>query len=777
MRRFLALLLMSLVLTLGADTVSASVLDMNYNLFSPKGVSSGTTYTTIRDRDGFIWTSTRNGIDRYDGMGFRHYRLNGNISRGMHDGMMIYLYQDEQGRLWVYTERSIIYRYNPGTDTFEEALTFPIEDQVGSVQCMYVYGDEVVLGLTNGLMSYDMANGKKRVVHLLNERSVRCIAPYRDGMLLIGTNKGLALYDPERHRAATAYDRFFTDIRAIYYSAADQTIWVGTNGQGFYLVDEAANGRATRVGPERLLTYCICPASENECLVGTDGDGMLLLTRTPSGADVMQLACDTEDALYPIHCSCVRHVMMENGNIWVSMHFGGIVRMQPSSGFAEIRNPESKTPADSYAFGASFDAQNRVWVAFNQAIGCYDLKGVCQGLYLDHQARFLTVEPAPDGTVWCGGFNTGLYHFDPVTGEKEFFSSVHGSASNDCVYALQADRQGNMWVGGMGFGMTCIKTEKNRRIGDDPLTTIRFDHTGIDQVYDIEFLSDTLMALATCDGLYLYNNYTRRSEHLFQVDDASEWKGTNFFASLASTNGEDVWLATDGAGLLCYNIRSRKFESYGFEHGLPSLELRGVVTLNDSTLCVSSEQSGLFTFDCKRRTFLHNLFNLGGVDGSQFQQNAIATDGQGMVVAGGDKGAFLLSADDLKTEHTSTSIHIDGHAIVNETITLPYHNPVLSVSLTTTDIRHQQEYHFLYRISSIDKEWVHLDDARHLEHHYLASGNYTLDIRAVGAGGQLFERTLRIVVERNPMQFVGYGLVSLLVLIILFFIHKGRRKN
>lgn len=771
MKRFLFAVWMLLLCT---TAIQASVLDQKYNVFSPQGLSSGTAYRIVRDHEGFMWISTRNGIDRYDGHSFRHYRLNGNVERGIHDGMMIYLYQDDNGELWVYTERSIVYHYNPLTDTFEELLSFPAEDGVGSLQDMYVFGDEVIFGVTNGLMSYEWKNGMTRVAHLLADREVRCITPYEDGCLLVGTNKGLAIYDPVNHRAKTIYDRLFIDVRSVCYDRADHSIWAGGNGQGLYLIEEDDNGRITRLEDEQLVVYSICPVSEKEVLVGTDGDGLLLARRTEKGCEKLLFASDTDEAIYPIHCSCVRNVILEDDCIWLAMHFGGVTRLQPASSLLEMVHPQAKSPSDHYVFGASFDQKGRVWLAFNQSIGCFNQEGVLQGLYLDHVARFLTVEAAPDGTVWCGGFNTGLYHFDPVTGEQEYFSSVRGSSSKDCVYAVHTDPRGYTWVGGLDFGMTCIIASKDRKIGDDPQKTLSFEHTSIRQICDIDQLNDSTLAIATSDGLYLYNYYTQRQEHLFLVDDNEPWQGTNFFSSLTVRHGHEIWLASDGAGLLVYDTRTRETQSFGLNNGIPSLQLRGVELVNDSTLCVATELDGLFAFDCEHRKFLHGLYYEAG---NQFQQNSIATDGKGLVVAGCDKCAVLLSEEDMAPLTVNATIHIDGHPIIDGTITLPAGSPNLSLTFTTSDIYHQSEYHFFYRIKGLDEEFTHLDDRRQLDYHKMPAGEYLLEVSAVGAGGQWITDSVRIVVERDLITLVPHVLLVIVFIGLLIALHLIRKRQ
>ena len=43
------------------------------------GLSSNRTFEAVEDEDGFVWISTDEGIDRFDGKNFIHYKLSGGL--------------------------------------------------------------------------------------------------------------------------------------------------------------------------------------------------------------------------------------------------------------------------------------------------------------------------------------------------------------------------------------------------------------------------------------------------------------------------------------------------------------------------------------------------------------------------------------------------------------------------------------------------------------------------------------------------------------------------
>ena len=73
-----------------------------FHLGTDEGLGGRQTFSVVRDRKGFIWISTRFGVDRYDGHDYYQYFCT-NDSTGLPDNQIRDLLNDSQGRLWVAT--------------------------------------------------------------------------------------------------------------------------------------------------------------------------------------------------------------------------------------------------------------------------------------------------------------------------------------------------------------------------------------------------------------------------------------------------------------------------------------------------------------------------------------------------------------------------------------------------------------------------------------------------------------------------------------------------
>jgi ligand-binding sensor domain-containing protein len=94
------------------------------------GLSHSSVQAMLRDRTGFLWVGTEDGLNRYDGYTFTVFRHQAGREDGLADGAVTSLCEDASGRLWVGT-RGGVSLYDHATETFRLVLTS--EHEVGAV--------------------------------------------------------------------------------------------------------------------------------------------------------------------------------------------------------------------------------------------------------------------------------------------------------------------------------------------------------------------------------------------------------------------------------------------------------------------------------------------------------------------------------------------------------------------------------------------------------------------------------------------------------------------
>ncbi|HET6396932.1 MAG TPA: two-component regulator propeller domain-containing protein, partial [Pseudoxanthomonas sp.] len=114
MRRMLGLLL---VLAL-AGAARAAVPDLPR--FRMTGADEGLPNTTVtalaRDRQGYLWVATWDGLARYDGVGFRVWRHDPKDPASLPGNLLQAMYVDARDRVWVASENGGVSVMDAGRD-------------------------------------------------------------------------------------------------------------------------------------------------------------------------------------------------------------------------------------------------------------------------------------------------------------------------------------------------------------------------------------------------------------------------------------------------------------------------------------------------------------------------------------------------------------------------------------------------------------------------------------------------------------------------------------
>ena len=98
----------------------AQTIDEHYyfkSLSSQNGLSQNTVSAILQDSKGFMWFGTKDGLDRYDGVSFRHFKYDRTNPRSLGNNFVTSLYEDVEGNIWVGTDVGV-YIYYPEKDTF-----------------------------------------------------------------------------------------------------------------------------------------------------------------------------------------------------------------------------------------------------------------------------------------------------------------------------------------------------------------------------------------------------------------------------------------------------------------------------------------------------------------------------------------------------------------------------------------------------------------------------------------------------------------------------------
>lgn len=170
------------------------------------GLSNGRITSMAKEKDGFVWIGTNNGLNRYDGLGIKVYNKR-NSTIGSNDISDILI--DSKNRIWIATLGGGLNYYNPLNDTFQIFKNIP--------------------------------NNPKSVM----SNNVSTLIEDATGLIWLGTEKGLCCFNPINKEFVCYTNQFNNNqtkksnsITSIYEDK-NGDLWIGTFGNGLLLFDRS----------------------------------------------------------------------------------------------------------------------------------------------------------------------------------------------------------------------------------------------------------------------------------------------------------------------------------------------------------------------------------------------------------------------------------------------------------------------------------------------------------------------------------------------------------
>lgn len=751
-------------------------------LSASDGLSSSLTYDLQKDTDGFLWISNRMGVDRYDGHTFKQYHLSQRADEvlSQDDGKHHHLTYDRQGNLICYTDRGKVFRYNHDTDAYELLYSATSILQRHSLHAAAISGDTLILGLFNGIHIINLTTLQIES-HLCPNQNIRTIVPYQETSYLVGSDHGIGMLDLSADTFSTLALQQL-DVKSVYFDDEQQRIWLGTNGSGLWTLK--ADGSEPQQIPhwENTIVTQIQPYGESQLLVGTDGSGVLITSRSRVSS-LSLFASDVVDSHYYIPGAGVQSLFVDEDKVWVSTFDRGITLLKPTQSVLFLR---ASSAVEQRVNDVDADSDGHVWVAYRDAVAEYNLQTGEERVYPLNNPNLLTILAASDGSIWCGGYNSGVFRIDPASRRSSHLPSLDGRTVNSNVYAFLEDTQGRIWVGSQFSPLTCITVSESlpkHQIPDrSQMTTYP-----ISRINDLGLLYDDVIVAATTDGVILLNisNGTTHSI-LSEVDTC--WTGTNYMACLETDHTRHVYIGTDGSGLIIYDSQTGHREQYTSHNGLPSNFIRSIECVDDSILWISTEKEGIFAFSLQSRSVIHQVIRSQGLSTEGFHQDASAQLPNGAVVFGGKGGTEVIYPDQLSSHaeillfmvseiglgqesRLSYKSHpevLDAPVSQLQRIRLPYGERSLRIAFSAVDLYQNSDLRFVYRIDEDDCYWQALDNHRQLSIYSLPSGQHILTVRCLRGQEIVAEKQLTIDVELSP--WLSWPAISCYVLLSLILV-------
>jgi signal transduction histidine kinase/ligand-binding sensor domain-containing protein len=759
------------------------------HLTTNDGLSQDRVFAIMQDRLGFMWLSTGEGLNRYDGHSFVVYKNDPRDSGSLSDNGTGDVFEDTQGFLWVAAYPGIN-KFDPRTER----------------STRYVH---------------DPANPNSFGSH-----SVSSIGADRRGHLWFGTmDDGLDRFDPATetftHYRNDSAGRYVGWVRRVIEDREGEIWFVGD--RGFFHVNQQT-GQVVRAAPtlERLTAFDVFEDSTGDfwLLATSPIVGLIKYERRTgrfaeypldAGAIVLDSSKLLDDGgngfwvpsslglyYFDRHTERVtRHFQHDDtdanslsdnsvvslyrdrsGLLWVGTANGGVntldLRQERFTQYSS-RPSEPASLASAKVTAIHEDADGVLWVGlFPRALDRVDRQtgrvihhrpGTANSLSKGNELN--TILRDSRGYLWVGGWAAGLDRYDERSGRFTHYAhdpNDPDSLMTDNLICLHEDPDGQLWVGQFG-GVSRFNpaTERftNYRLGPDDSASLAYSVAAIHRDR-----SGTLW-FATWGGILsrfdektnAFVNYTPRRGGLHSLQGGS-------IGAIHEDRSGTLWLAS-GLGLYRFNRQNETFTRYTEVDGLPSNDLMGILEDADGRLWISSKK-GISRFDPRTKTF-RNYDVSDGLPSNDFWRSCSERGRRGELFFCGNGGITAFFPEAIRDNPyvppvvvTSLSVsnrpvRIGADSVLKRAIpyigslTLPYDDNAFSLEFAALSYSNSHRNRYRYRLEGFDPEWNEADSKRRLATYTnLNHGHYVFRVQGSNSDGVWNEAGVSLPIVITP---------------------------
>ncbi|MCE6988117.1 ATP-binding protein, partial [Dyadobacter sp. CY323] len=768
------------------------------------------------DKQGFMWFGSEDGLNRFDGYTFKHYKNDKDNPHSIDDSYIQDILEDKAGNLWVGTS-SGLNRLNRKKDRFEHFFAPSAGHSVNDI--FQDSKGRIWLGTNHGLFLFDVEKNSLELFLRVDENrkfraptNIATITEDNAGNLWIGSERGLYKFN---HKTAR-YSRYLKGddekslksdwIKALFKDDKGG-IWVGTRGGGLSVYQPESDSFKTYLNepgnPSGISHSDILSIAQNrdgKLWVGTENGGISILNQS---TDVFTTVRHVENDNSSISDNSIYCIYRDtNDNLWVGTYAGGVNFMSRfSKKFTTFRkSPDGSGLNNNLVLSlCGNEDDSKIWIGTDGGgLNLFDRKSKTFTSYQHSDTD--TNTPSNNYVISVTRISENVlglaYHmggFDLFNVETGKF--VHhmpdpndpNSLSVADVNNIFRDREGGIWLGTWKGGLDFfdIKTGKITHYRNNPL-----DKTSIsgDIVTKIFQDKNGRIWAGTFEGLNLFDpikkNFTRFQNRHGDANSISN----NKIQTIQDADNGNLWIGTLGGGLNYFDVKKQVFVAYTEKDGLASNVIHSILEDKSNHLWLSTN-NGLSKFYPKTKTF-RNFGLTDGLQGSEFKSNSFYQTKDGEMYFGGERGFSSFYPEKLIENTIVPPVYLTDFQVFNKPvpigdeqsilstqislakeIRLTYDKSVISFEFAALNYNMPEKNTYAYQLEGFDEDWIQSGTTRKATYTNLDPGKYVFKVMAANNDGLWNKEEMKINIHISPPFWKTFWFRALAVILILGLIY------
>ena len=764
------------------------------NITIEDGLSQSTVETIYQDSKGYIWIGTNDGLDRYNGYEFKHYKHDKYDKNSIANNYIVDIIEDKNEYIWVSTIGGLS-RINPDKD---EIKNYYSKEDSGNLsnsnlwQLLCTKDNRLIASTIDGLNVYDKNKDKfTRILYKEGELPSQYIYSLEEdinGHIWVGTDNGLVELDKDLNIVKSYQDAIGDSDVYNVYDDSKGNIWVCTLDNGLFKINlddksvENYKNNNSKISIPSNNVRDIISDSEGKLWIATD-KGLCTFDYEREEFITYNKKSYQSNSLIDDEIFCL--LKDSSGLIWIGT-YSGISRFNPNSNFTHFKlDPyEDNSISGNVIHGIYEDDDKTLWIGTNES-GVNIINGESIK-HLNKENSNIVSDLIEDITGFKNyifiGTNEGLSVL--VKNDKTAknytitnYTTKDGLPSNK-IRSLFIDSKGYLWIG-TNKGLAILDINNNKIID----ITYILDEMGVSDKFIRAVYEDSkgnyYIGCFLEGGLIKINPNTKEYKIYKNIENDDSSISNN---SIRYIN-EDLYgniLVGTSHGINILNLSTDKFNHYTEKDGLINNTIYGILVDKNNGIWMSTN-AGISKLSTEDATF-KNFTITDGLQSNEFNGRACFKSKDGNMYFGGINGFNVFNSQDIELSTFEPKVIFDNFEINGtnkkdiSNIKFKSNENNIKINFFTNDYKNTKTTQYYYKLEGLENEW-NMTNSNSLVFANLGSGDYTLKIKTITQHGVMSDESSVHFTINPPIWRSNYAICIYLILIIISILRYMHKVN
>ena len=727
---------------------------------SEQGLSQVSVFHIYQDYLGYIWISTANGLNKWDGYKMKVYKNDPADSTSLFHSHAYGIIEDKKLNLWI-SAGNILNKYNRAKDSFERYSIIVNGEKVNLGLFAIDYKDRIWISNKRSFVLFDRENNSfTRYIDSTSGKSeeksnsIPTMYCYEDTIYFSDRRGNLITFDMNTKVYKIIKNFGENVIIGNIIRDSNNIIWASTFTNGLFkydpLNDKVEHFTANSKNPKYKI--------QNNAIIkmGKDSNDRIYLG-TQTGIDILNRKRNLFESvkLIPTNSKApqtvlVSHIFIDKSeNIWLGTDPNGVYKISKQKNKFKHLSVDDGLPV-KVVIGMTEDIDQNMWFGtFGGGIVKFNRKKNSSKIFKhdpnnknslsDNRTIYLLRDSNDD--IWVGGAHLfGVNKYSSKTNRFIKYPQEKYSSPVRVVQTIYEDSDKNIWMGSYFEGLHKYDPIKDKFTNYLPVEndTTTLGDVNVKTIFEDSFGNFWVGTRGA--GLYKMDRENETFQRVILDRSNLGNLAINEVAYIFQDKAESLWIGTHG-GLFKYDFTSEKFIKFTEKDGLSNNHIYGILEDDHSNLWISTNH-GISKFNYVTNEFKKFTEN-DGLANNEFAQNSFYKASDGTMFFGGTNGLTYFHPDDIVFEESENKLmltnfkilnkevdfresnNFDSHISIAKSLELTYKDYFFEFEFASLNFVNNKDLSYAYKMDGFDKDWVYTNPSkRYASYTNLDAGNY-----------------------------------------------------